>query len=356
VFAGRVLEYVRTHELAALVRRSKKTRGIVPSWAGGRMPLSSELADATLAVLGEVADRGDKGCDGGDGIGDSGDPELIAAGPMLDAQRRLSRLPTAQTLLVEHHRSREGSHLFVYPFAGRAVHIGLASLIAWRLARDQPNSFSIGVNDYGFEILAAEDIAIDRIAAPPIFSSDSLREDVLASLMSSVLAHKRFREIARVAGLVFTGYPGAPQSARALQASSGLFYEVFRQHDPGNRLLAQADAEVLALELDLRQLDHALQRMRAMRMTPVTLSAPSPFALALMVERFREQLTTEQLADRVARIVREAEAAMGLVSPAPGAQALRQTLEGDAEGGSAAPRRGRPVAKARPRSTRRIQR
>jgi ATP-dependent helicase Lhr and Lhr-like helicase len=290
-----VLEYVRTQDMAAYVRKATKKSGIVPAWAGGRMPLSSELADATLEAL-ESARQGD-----------FFEPELQAARPMLEAQARLSRLPTPTTLLIEQFASREGSHVFVYPFAGRQVHLGLASLIAWRLARDAPNTFSLSVNDYGLELLAAEPIDMQRLLDKRVFSAKDLLADVLASLNSSELALRRFREIARVAGLVFTGYPGAPKSTRQLQASSSLFYEVFRRYDPENRLLGQAEAEVLAQELDIRRLAASLKRMRAQRIEAVMLRAPSPFALALMVERFREQLTTERLADRLARILKDAD-------------------------------------------------
>jgi len=298
VFAGRVLEYVRTHDMAAYVRKASKKTGIVPAWAGGKMPLSSELADATLAAL-ESARQGD-----------FFEPELQAARPMLDAQQRLSRLPTPKTLLVEQFHSREGHHVFVYPFAGRHVHMGLASLLAWRLSRHAPNTFSLSVNDYGFELLAAEPLDVGAVLDQRVFDETDLLADVMASLNSSELALRRFREIARVAGLVFTGYPGAPKSTKQLQASSSLFYEVFRKYDPQNRLLGQAEGEVLAQELDIRRLKASLKRMRALRMEAVTLRAPSPFALALMVERFREQLTTQKLADRLARILTDAQAVL----------------------------------------------
>ena len=316
VFGGRVLEYVRTQDMAAYVRKASGKRGVVPSWAGGKMPLSSELADATLAVLVGVGLSMPPA--GGDAV--AIDPELRAAAPMLDAQRRLSQLPAAGSLLVEQYRSREGWHLFVYPFAGRHVHLGLASLLGWRLSQHRPNTFSISVNDYGFELLAAEAVDLASVLDQSVFDpGPDLLADVLASLNSSELARRRFREIARVAGLVFTGYPGAPKSSKQLQASAGLFYDVFRQHDPANRLLHQADAEVLAQELNLRQLAASLARLRALAITAVQLRAPSPFALALMVERFREQLSTEKLADRLARMVADAEAAMQ--ADVPGTQA-----------------------------------
>jgi ATP-dependent Lhr-like helicase len=296
VFAGRVLEYVRTQDMAAYVRRATRKSGIVPAWAGGKMPLSSELADATLEAL-ESARQGD-----------FFEPELQAALPMLAAQSRLSKLPTPKTLLIEQHRSREGFHVFLYPFAGRYVHMGLASLLAWRLSRESPNTFSMSVNDYGLELLAAGPLDMQPLLDQSVFDDGELLHDVLASLNSGELAQRRFREIARVAGLVFTGYPGAPKSTKQLQASSSLFYEVFRKYDPANRLLGQADAEVLAQELDIRRLRASLKRMRAQRVEAVPLRVPSPFALALMVERFREELSTEKLADRLARILKEANA------------------------------------------------
>src|SRR5262249_53554005 len=144
-----------------------------------------------------------------------------------------------------------------------------------------------------------------------VLAGGELMQDVLASLNSSELARRRFREIARVAGLVFTGYPGAPKSTKQLQASSTLFYEVFRKYDAGNLLLTQAEREVLAQELDLRRLSASLARMRRQHIEAVELRAPSPFSLPLMVERFREQLTTEKLADRLARMLKEAERALG---------------------------------------------
>jgi ATP-dependent Lhr-like helicase len=313
VFAGRLLEYVRTHEMTAQVRKATRPKGVVPAWAGSKMPLSSELADAVQAVLERVA--------GGGEVPqlqpDLFDVELQAALPMLQAQARLSRIPVRRRLLVESFHSREGHHLFVYPFAGRHVHIGLAQLLAWRLSRTQPNTFSLSVNDLGLEIVGARPIAFDADVAQGLFAPGELLADVLASLNSGELAQRRFREIARVAGLVFGGYPGAPKSLRQLQASSSLFYEVFRKYDAGNRLLAQAESEVLAQELDLQRLRATLQRLAALPLDRVELKAPSPFALPLMVERLREQLTTEKLEDRLARLLAESEAALQAPAAAP---------------------------------------
>ena len=299
VFAGRVLEYLRTQDMTAYVQRATKNKGVVPTWAGGKMPLSTEMADAVLDLLAQAARAPNQTV--------PGEPEMIAAGPMLQTQARLSRLPTPSTLLVEVYASREGHHLYLYPFAGRQVHLGLASLLAWRLARDAPNTFSVSINDYGFELLSALPVDLAPLADGRLFSADDLLGDVLRSLNSGELAQRRFREIARVAGLVFTGYPGAPKSTKQLQASSSLFYDVFRQYDAGNLLLGQAQSEVLSQELDLHRLRACLQRLAGLAIDRVDLGAPSPFSLPLMVERLRERLSTEQLADRLARIIRDAE-------------------------------------------------
>jgi ATP-dependent helicase Lhr and Lhr-like helicase len=295
-FAGRLLEFVRVRDMAAYVRKATRKKGTVPTWQGSKMALSTELSDAVLEMMQRAAQ------------GDFFEPELQAARPMLLTQQRLSQIPTPDTLLVEAFQSREGQHLYIYPFAGRNVHLGLASLLAWRLARAQANTFSISINDYGFELVSAAPFDMTPVLDQSLFSGAELMHDVLASLNSSELAQRRFREIARVAGLISTGYPGQPKSARQLQASSALFYEVFRKYDAGNLLLNQAENEVLSQELELSRLAGTLQRMRSRRLVFAPLRHPSPMSLPLMVERFREQLTTETLAARLERILKDIEA------------------------------------------------
>jgi ATP-dependent helicase Lhr and Lhr-like helicase len=187
------------------------------------------------------------------------------------------------------------------------VHMGLSSLLAWRLAQDAPNTFSLSVNDYGFEMLSAEPFDLTRLLSGELLGCDNLLPDVLQSLNSSELAQRRFREIARVAGLVSAGYPGQPKSARQLQASSSLFFEVFKKYDAHNLLLTQAQTEVLSQELDIARLTSVLNKIGLQRVDFVDLKAPSPFSLPLMVERLREKLSTEKLADRLQRMVRDAQ-------------------------------------------------
>lgn len=299
LFGGRLLELVRVHEMTAFVSKAQGKKPAVPRWNGGRMPLSTELSNA-------IVDRMDAAAHGHfDG------PEMQLIKPLLDVQSSWSALPTNDTLLAESLHSREGWHLFLYPYAGRSVHLGLASLIAWRIGQHQPNTFSIAVNDYGLELLSATEIDWASRLDQNIFSTENLLADVIGSLNASELAQRRFREIARISGLVFAGFPGAPKSSKQLQASSSLFYDVFRRYDPGNLLLTQAQQEVLRQELEIERLSATLKHLQKKTLHMMQIKRPTPFAFPLLVERFRESSSSEKLADRIARMVADLEKVAG---------------------------------------------
>ncbi|PBP73430.1 DNA ligase-associated DEXH box helicase [Pseudomonas syringae] len=299
LFGGRLLELVRVENMTAYVKRATGKKAAVPRWNGGRMPLSSELADAVVEKF-DAAARGE-----------FNSPEMRAIKPLLEVQQQWSGLPRRDTLLAETLKSREGWHLFLYPFAGRHVHLGLGSLLAWRLSRHQPLTFSIAVNDYGLELLSASEIDWAQTLQAELFSETDLLADIIASLNAGELALRRFREIARISGLVFSGYPGAAKSNRQLQASSGLFFEVFKQYDAENMLLTQAEQEVLRQELDLQRLELTLRQINSRTLDLHAIKRATPLAFPLLVERFRESLSSEKLADRIARMVRDLEKAAG---------------------------------------------
>ncbi len=343
LFGGRLLELVRVQDMTAWVKRASGKRPAVPRWSGGRLPLSGALAGAVVDQLALAAS------------GNFNSPELQAAEAMLAVQRDWSTLPTPQTLLAETLTSREGSHLFLYPFAGRHVHLGLASLLAWRAAQHAPRTFSMAVNDYGLELLCAD--AVDWPALLPLLlaapaSADGLLAEVNASLNASEMAQRRFREIARIAGLIFQSHPGEARSSKQLQASSSLFWEVFKKYDPGNRLLHQAETELLQLELDTTRLRASLARMASQTLVVKHLARPTPFAFPLLVERLREKLSNEKLADRIARMVAQLEKAAGGTSDWPAAGAVLETLahgrDALADGASRRPRRERKVSRPLP--------
>jgi ATP-dependent Lhr-like helicase len=338
VFAGRALELVKVHEMTAYVKRAPPGRATIPRWNGGRMPLSNTLADAMVQLMAEA------------GAQHFDSPEMQNVRPLLELQQAWSALPTPETLLAEMLHSREGWHLFLYPFAGRHVHIGLASLIAWRAAREQAGTFSIAVNDYGFELLSATQVdwaaLLPQLLLPA--ANETLLTEVLGSLNASELARRRFREIARVSGLIFQSHPNERRSNKQLQASSSLFYEVFRKYDPANGLLMQAEQELLQDELDIQRLADTLARMQGQQLVLRTPARATPFAFPLMVERFREKLTNEPLADRIARMVQQLERSAGAATSAHAESAHVH----EALGFTQEPKKERPASAPRTRRRR----
>ncbi|NNJ24306.1 hypothetical protein LzC2_03620 [Planctomycetes bacterium LzC2] len=299
LFAGRPLELVKVFEMKAWVRRAKGTTGAVPRWSGGRMPLSGELAAAVRERLEEARDGEYRG------------PEMKSVRPILELQRDWSHLPGRDELLIERVKTRDGHHLFFFPFAGRQVHEGLGALWALRLSRRVSTTFAVTVNDYGVELLSPVPAPLEAALNENLLSPERLREDIAESLNAVEMAKRQFREIARVAGLVFVGYPGAGKSARQMQASSGLLYDVFQNYDPGNLLFKQASEEVLDRQLDAARLRETLERINAAKVLLSDCRRPTPLAFPLLVDRMRERVSSETLADRVRRMTLRLESAAG---------------------------------------------
>lgn len=291
LFSGRALEFVRMRDLTAWVRKAKSKAQAIPRWQGARMPLSTELAAAVRETLDAArAGRYDT-------------PELRAVRPILSLQAERSCIPAPHELLIERCETRDGHHLFVYPFEGRLVHEGLAALFAYRIAQIGPISFTFACNDYGFELLAPEHAPLEEALEAGLLSSQHLLHDITQSLNAAELARRQFREIARVAGLVFTGYPGQQKSLKHVQASSGLLYDVFARYDPDNLLLLQAEREVLERQLEASRLGRVLARLEGSTVRLLDLDRPTPLAFPLLVDRTRGKISTEKLADRVRRMV-----------------------------------------------------
>jgi ATP-dependent helicase Lhr and Lhr-like helicase len=286
VFSGRVLEFVRVRDMTAWVRKSKASGGIIPTWEGGRMPLSSELAEAVRTRL----DQALRGLYEG--------PELTAVKPVLETQRVISMIPARDELLIERIETRDGNHLFFFPFEGRLVHEGLAAMIAYRISREQPITFSIACDDYGFELLAASPATLPA----GLFSPHDLAIDIPASLNAAEMAKRQFREIARVAGLTFNGYPGRNKTVRQLQASSGLLFDVFTRYDSGNLLLDQAHREVLERQLERSRLGRTLERLSRSKIVIRDVSRFSPMSFPLVIDRSRNRVSSEKLRDRIRRL------------------------------------------------------
>lgn len=290
IFSGKPLEFVRIKDMTAWVRPARSVHGAVPRWAGGRLPLSSELSHAIRNELELARD------------GELRSPEMQMLAPILEVQAKWSAIPREDEFLIERAETRDGHHLFFYPFEGRLVHEGMAALFAYRLSRIRPITFTMACNDYGFELLAPEPAPLEEALEDGLLSDRNLAEEIQASLNEVELAKRQFREIARISGLIFEGYPGMGKSAKQLQASSGLFFDVFARYDPENMLLHQAHREVLERQLEESRLAQTLRRLAQSTLLIREPGRPTPMAFPILVDRLRETLTSESLTDRISKM------------------------------------------------------
>ena len=289
-FAGRSLELVRIKEMVVQVRLSSEKAGKVPSWQGGRMPLSSNLSTALRFKLTQAIN------------GEGEDIELKTIQPLLDFQRERSHVPAEDEFLIENFETKEGYHTVMYPFDGRFVHEGIASLLAYRISLIQPISFSIALNDYGFELVSDQPIPVQEMIDNDLFTTDHLMDDIQNSVNASEMARRRFREIAGISGLVFKGYPGNVKKDRHLQSSSQLFFDVFKDYEPTNLLYKQAYEEALEFQLEFTRLRRALERIGTQKFIVTHPEKPTPFAFPIMADRLRERFVAESLEDRIKKM------------------------------------------------------
>jgi ATP-dependent Lhr-like helicase len=297
--------------MTALVKPSQRRTTTVPAWAGGQMALSDLLSHH----LREEVDRCARALDG-DAAALDGE-ELRALEPLLRRQADLSRLPRRHQFLLEVCRTREGSHLYAYPFEGRFVHEGLGFLWAWRLARRRPATITVSVNDYGFELLAPRGYPFGELLELEIeelLCSEALDDDLGKAVNLSELCRRRFRAIAQVSGLVAQGYPGKGKSGAQLQISASLLFDVFQRHEPANLLLRQARREVLDDQLELRRLAAALDRLRDCEALLERPPRPGPFAFPLLAERLNSRMSNESVLERLERLIRQARDREGLAA------------------------------------------
>jgi len=297
LFAGRLVSLVIVRDNVAYVRKATGTPDTVPRWMGGRMPLSSELSAALRlrieqAAMGQLIGR-----------------EMNSLKPLFDIQQRWSQLPRRDQLLIEQIETRGSHQLFVFPFEGRLVHEGIAALVAYRLTQRQKTTFSIGCNDYGFVLQSPHRIDVSKAIEQGVFLNETLVGDILSSMNATEMAKRQFRQIARVAGLIQGGYPGQRKSASHIQASSNLFYDVFCQYDPDNMLLQQSRREVLDMQLEISRISTALDRIQDSTVVVTSPPKTTPLAFPLLVDKLRERLSSESLADRVARLQQQLEKA-----------------------------------------------
>ncbi len=289
-FSGKALDLVRVKDMVAQVKISKKKKAKIPSYQGGRMPLSSEMSVVLRKKLYDYKK------------GIINDKEISTLIPLFETQEERSILPGEGEFLIEYFESEDGYHLMMYPFEGRNVHQGIGALLANRIGSMMPISFTIGMNDYGFELLSDKKIDVENVVTKALFSTKKLAEDIQSSINAVELARRRFREIAKISGLIFAGYPGKRKKDRHLQASSQLLFNVFREYEPDNLLHLQAYDEVMTFQLEEFRMREALKRIQKQIFTySYPVKAP-PFAFPIMVDRLRERMSSEKLEDRIEKM------------------------------------------------------
>ncbi len=297
-FAGRKLEYVMLKEMTVLVRNSNAKKSIVPSWMGGRMSLTANLGLMLRRMMNNPVPAPSKSPPKGETW-----EELRALRPLFDLQSQLSVVPNEKELLIEHIETKEGFHVFVYPFEGRLVHEAMAAILAYRLSKIMPITFSIAMNDYGFELLSDQPIPLDDSNAYELFALDNLLADIQKSVNSAEMARRKFRDIAVIGGLIFQGMPGEKVKAKHLQSSASLLFNVFAEYDPDNILLQQAYREVLDQQMEEVRLRNALHRISNSKIVITVPERLTPFCFPIMVDGLsRYNLSSERLEDRIKRM------------------------------------------------------
>ncbi|HYK44498.1 MAG TPA: ligase-associated DNA damage response DEXH box helicase [Parafilimonas sp.] len=293
-FAGRNLELVTIKEMTAHVRPSKTKKSIIPSWMGGRMSLTANLGMVLRRTFNKALT--------------SAVIELEALRPLFKLQQELSHIPQSDELLIEQIEDKDGFHLLVYPFEGRQIHEAMSSILAYRISQFTPITFSIAMNDYGFELLSDQPVPVDDTNVRELFTTENLINDIQRSVNSVEMGARKFRDIAVIGGLIFTGYPGEPKKAKHLQASASLLFKVFSEYDPKNILLRQAYHEVFEQQMEEVRLRNALERIQK---NDIILKFPrrlTPLSFPIVVDGLsRYNLSSEKFEDRVKKMQKQLE-------------------------------------------------
>lgn len=293
--AGRVLEFIMVKEMMVLVRKSKLKQAISPSWLGGRISLTANLGALLRKKYNETLHKEHR------------EIELDFILPLFEQQAKVSHVPKSDEFLIELINTKDGYHLFAYPFEGRQVHEIMAALIAYRLSMIKPITFSIAMNDYGFELLSEQPIPLDEDSIKTLFTPLNLSNDIVASINSTEMARRKFRDIACISGLVFQGYPGKYVANKHLQSSAALFFNVFSDYDKHNLLLRQAYDEAFYQQIEEPRLAAALNRIQISKIIITKTDRYTPLCFPIKVDSLRDNMSSEELSQRIERMTMESE-------------------------------------------------
>ncbi|TLP76956.1 ligase-associated DNA damage response DEXH box helicase [Maribacter sp. ACAM166] len=291
-FAGRNLEFIRIKEMTVQVKNSIKKTNKISSWMGSRLTLSAQMSELLRNELYSSSEPKE-----------NQSIEIRSLAPLFERQRRESMVPKPSEFLIETFKTRDGYHHIFYPFEGRFVHEAMGSLLGYRISLLSPITFSLAFNDYGFELLSDQAIDIQQVLDNNLFSTEYLLDDLQKSLNSTEMARRKFRDVAIISGMVFTGYPKKGIKMKHLQSSSQLLFDVFRDYEPDNLLFQQAFTETFEHQLETGRLRLSLERIATQEMVWKECEKATPFSFPLITDRMsREKLSSEKLADRIKKM------------------------------------------------------
>ena len=280
-FGGEVLAFQAIVENEVVAARATAKDPLVPSFTGGKFPLSTHLAARVRAMLDAPEEWGRL-------------PQDVHQ--WLALQREVSQLPGRDTLLVETFPRAGRHYLVAYPFEGRLAHQTLGMLLTRRLERARLKPLGFVASDYAFCVWAAGDIQLRAQREPgffaDLFAEDMLGDDLEAWLEESSIMKRTFRNAAIIAGMIERRFPGMEKRSRAVTMSSDLIYDVLRRHQPDHILLKAARADAATGLLDIRRLGEMLLRVKG-RIIHKPLERISPLAVPVVLEIGREAVSGE---------------------------------------------------------------
>lgn len=292
ILAGQVLEFVQLKEMTCYVKKSSGASQ-APSYMGGRLPLTSDLSHFLRKQLSEsLKPKRDE-------------PELSYLHPLLSNQDSRSHIPKANEFLIEQIETKDGHHLFFYPFEGRLVHEVMSALFAYRISKYQKLSFSMAMNDYGFELLSNQPIELTSELVDNLLTKTNLMNDVVASVNATEMASRKFRDIAVIAGLVIQNLSNKQKNFKSLQSSSSLIFQVLEEYEPNHLLVRQAYSEVFNQQFEEVRLKAAFDRIEASDIVIRQATDFTPLSLPIKVDGLRSSMSNEDLQSRIEQMQRQ---------------------------------------------------
>ena len=287
-FAGRNLELLTLNGMEVIVRKSKVKKAKIPAWIGGRFSFSSNLSDLLKNTFHNKKNYSTR--------------EFKALKSIFKQQNRESKIPNSDELLIERFKTREGFHTLFYLFEGYAVNEAISSLLAYRISLLKPITFTISVNDYGFELLSDQEFDRNIFLENNLLTKEYLLDDLSKSVNISEMSRRKFREIAVISGLVFQGYPRRPVKTKHLQSGSQLFYDVFKEHEPENLLYLQAINETFDHGIESPRIQRTFEKIENLKIVWKDCKYPTPLSFPLITDRIRSKLSSESVEDRIRKM------------------------------------------------------